>query len=177
MENQGARFRKEDFPPLLHKILNILKNTPDIQENGFRSYGLCPLQLNNIKYDKFFKTNCSETPSQGTEKRKKAELFHTTIGEWTGAMENRNLFLFWKQIQHDLSEERGELLTDGDISQIPTHVNFPVADNDIKQKDIVTIQDIIQAPIIITVPSEASADANIVFKTRGIEIDIFFCAT
>ncbi|KAG5890025.1 hypothetical protein JTB14_012104 [Gonioctena quinquepunctata] len=67
---------------------------------------------------------------------------------------------------HNLSEERGKLLTDGDISQT-------VADNDIKQKYIVTIQDIIQAPIIITVPSEASADANIVLETSGIEIDNF----
>ncbi|KAG5871846.1 hypothetical protein JTB14_007644 [Gonioctena quinquepunctata] len=75
--------------------------------------------------------------------------------------------------EHDLSEEQGELLTDGDISQTPTHVNFPVADNDIKQKDIVTIQDIIQAPIIIIVPPEASADANIVLEFSGIEIDNF----
>lgn len=66
MESQGARFRKEDFAPLLEKVLDILKNASNISKDGFRICGLCPFQPNNMKLEIGFKRNCNETRS--TEK-------------------------------------------------------------------------------------------------------------
>lgn len=97
------------------------------------------------------------------------------VGEWTGATEDKNLFLFWKQIQHDLSEAPGESLADSDISQTPTLL---VANNDKKQiKDIVTVPDFIQKPSTITALSETYADAsNDDLESSSIEMAIFLCA-
>lgn len=75
-------------------------------------------------------------------------MFRTVdVGERIEAMEDMNLFLFWKEIQHYLPEERGEVLANGGYILEATLVYIPVADIYIKQDDIVKL-------IVVRIPSE-----------------------
>lgn len=132
MENQGARFKKEILP-LLNKVLNVLNIQLNILNMDFVvvDYALfSPIIISQSIEQRSEIERCNMKQISDyfeSKNREKAKLFRTVDdGEWTEAVEDRNLFLFWRQIQHDLSKDQGALLADGDKSQTPTLVDIPV---------------------------------------------------
>lgn len=124
IENNGVKFKKEDFAPLLKKVIDGFRSQmPSILANGFRACGLFPLQPNSIKFEKFFNTRNkpNENATNNADKtlefnvsdtrkflkffesriQDKIELFQLSAQEWEGPSEDKSLFLFWKSLKED----------------------------------------------------------------------------
>lgn len=115
VENSKAKLKKENFAPLLQKVLNKTI-TETIVANGFRACGLCPFNKFAINYERYIKCypkksnseiemqNCKLTENEnetfieqfniavGPEKLK---LFIESGKEWTGPREDLSLFQLW----------------------------------------------------------------------------------
>lgn len=116
MENNGERIKRENFAPLLLEIYQNETHKTNLI-NGFRGCGLCPFDPDRINYSKYLLIVSTEIItkakdhdiSQSSNKyvqfieknidAKKLEEFNATDGDWTGEVEDKSLFLFWKKIK------------------------------------------------------------------------------
>jgi hypothetical protein len=61
MDHNGQKLSREQFAPILETALNKMRRFPDVVKNGFRTCGLVPFNVENIRFLKYFKISQQNT--------------------------------------------------------------------------------------------------------------------
>lgn len=119
--NGGIKVLKQNFGALFGKALEHVTETT--VKNGFRVSGICPFNVENVKFEKLSEYH-SLTPAPSTNNNslniclKELEtripsdtlvLFESQLSEstWQGETENTSLFNLWKAIRQEVEESKG----------------------------------------------------------------------
>jgi hypothetical protein len=121
MDHNGQKLSREQFAPILETTLNKMRRFPDVVKNGFRTCGLVPFNVENIRFLKYFKISQQNTHTKDIQDIQHQpeynvpeavfRLLESEIDEgtllmlessdesWKGPVEDKNLFLVWKRIK------------------------------------------------------------------------------
>lgn len=108
LDNHGIKFRKDNFGSVFEKALS--KITKETIQNGFRSCGICPFNVENVKFSKIStqSANIKQVPKakEGLlvlEKfipSAKLKTFRANFkADWTGNIEDTSLFSVWSAMK------------------------------------------------------------------------------
>lgn len=112
MENSGKKLQKQNFAPVFEKALIVV--TEETLANGFRKCGLCPLNVENVSFEKISTRNLmnvqknQELKTYGFLKELEKKIgnekivrFRQSINKerWHGDVEDTSLFKIWKDVQ------------------------------------------------------------------------------
>lgn len=155
IKNSGARLKRDNFCPLLKKVLDSTIKAPTLQ-NGFRACGLFPMNPDAITYFKR-KESGKDDGNEGQEKTERNEddqmsklrthlnFLESKIGEdklgafrdsgdlWLGNIEDTNLFHLWRGIRTELESPNTENL----MQIAENHINL---DNLLEHNDVLIFE-------------------------------------
>lgn len=182
LENNGKKITKDVFATILQTTLNKMNNFPDIAKNGFKTCGLVPFCVENIKFSKYFKDkdhagelqDTSEQQRKGEDNQKAQNTvleiveqqippetlisFKQSAEIWEGAVEHASLFMVWRKLialtESDDIRENNSIENVSTFDDLIHTLNYQEENNDeIDVTEIINI-DNLNLPIVLNVTTD-----------------------
>lgn len=180
LENNYAKLTRQEFSKTVQKCFDqCLK--PDTIKSRFQCCGIFPFDPQNINYDKLLEksnkhaskaqapviaTSSEATKNELFKKEFESRLSHVTLSafqntedEWTGDLQYKKLFSFWKNITScDAINQPLEIgdrtltnnIDEDNVSELV--MNYQVGDDDRLIPDIGMEVDILADPLLVEIP-------------------------
>lgn len=118
INNTGLPLKRDNFCPILNDALKSI--TPDILKNGFRRCGLCPFDPDALDYTQLPRDQVSKNATRPLDpkivehliffedniSKEKLALFNNSGETWTGALEDKSLYYFWRILKQKTVKDK-----------------------------------------------------------------------